>query len=37
MLRISVDDFSGSLNLNDDRIIGYQTIEKKDKLDIKNI
>lgn len=37
MLKISANDFSGSLNLDDSEIIGYETLQKKDKLDIKNI
>lgn len=37
MLKISADDFSGALNLDNKEIIGFQTIEKKEKLDIKNI
>ncbi len=37
MLKISADEFSGLLNLDDSEIIGYETIQKKEKLDIKNI
>lgn len=37
MLKISADDFSGALNLDNKEIIGFQTIQKKEKLDIKNI
>lgn len=37
MLKISADDFSGALNLDDNEIIGFETIQKKQKLDIKNI